>query len=173
MSNEDVSAGTISADISITTTLPASHSARERLNSAVLAVMNEYAKLYVADWKENWTGWKYAGRPAGAPRLVSHREWKATASPTTEGAQLVVKNNARDWRKGTKDYVAHVHRSGSRTPEWMVVKFFQAGSGGIDARFVRAITEAVFWGVGPQTSRKVGDQRGTSGSVQTGATVVF
>ena len=86
-------------------------------------------------------------------------------------AQLVVRNNARDWRTGTRDYSSYVHRSGSQTPEWMIVKARQVE--GIDSEFVDAISAAVLEGLGPRTRRKVGDQRGTSGSVQTGATVVF
>jgi len=162
MSNEDVGVGRVSADIEILTTLPVAHEARERINDALVLVMREFSRKYRDDWRDNWTGWVYAGRPASAPRLVSFSAWQATASPTATGAELVVRNEARDWRKGTKDYVQHVHRSGSNSPEWAKVKTQQSAAGGIDERLVDALTAAVLAGAGPRTTRKVGDQRGNA-----------
>jgi len=164
MSNEDATAGTakVSADIEITTTLPVAHEARERVNDALLVVMADFAKRYKRDWQDRWTGWAYKGRKKSAPRLVSHDAWQSTATPTETGAVLVIKNEARDWRKGTKDYVQHVHRAGSEIVEWLVVREMQSESGDIDEQLVEALTAAALEGLGPRTTRKVGDTRGNA-----------
>lgn len=146
----------MSADIQITTTLPAAHEIGRRLNSAALKVMHNYAKVYRADWINRWQGWEYKDRPKKAPRLVSQRAWRAKAIPNDTGATLEITNAARDWRKKKRSYVAYVHRAGrpKADVEWLRVREVQAEE--IDKAFFRALAEAMAKGAGPKSRRKVG-----------------
>lgn len=150
----------MSADIRVTTTLPTPHELGRRLNAATLKVMRDYAKKYVADWREKWRGWAYKDRPKSAPRLVSQREWRASASPTDTGAMLTITNQARDWRHKKDGYVAYVHRSGrpAEDVEWINVRDGQRS--GIDLEFFDALRKSVLLGEGPKSRRVVGERGG-------------
>lgn len=76
------------------------------------AVMRRHEAIIVNKIQTKWVGWKYKGRPPGAPRNVSQKEWKATSEVEGSSRLLVVRNNARDFRRG-KPYVVFVHRAGT------------------------------------------------------------
>lgn len=106
------------ADVTVTTTLDVSGLISRRLNDAERKVFNRHRRGIVAFIRGRWSGWRYEGRPIGAPRNVSQSAWTSTIETTEADAiALVIRNEARDYRTGTKDYVAYVHRSGSSTPE--------------------------------------------------------
>ena len=150
----------MSADIRVTTTLPAAHELGRRLNTAALKVMRDFAKRYVRDWREKWRLWAYKDRPKTAPRLVSQREWKASASPTDTGAVLTITNQARDWRHKRDGYVAYVHRAGRPVEdvEWVNVRDGQRSS--IDIDFFDTLRKAITLGEGPKSRRTVGERGG-------------
>lgn len=150
----------MSADIRVSTTLPAAHDTGRRLNSHALKVMRDHAKVYVKDWRDKWRGWVYADRPKKAPRLVSQRAWRAKATPTTTGAVLIITNQARDWRDKKRSYVAFVHRAGrpKGDVEWLRVRDQQEKT--LDPAFFKALAAAQALGTGPKSRRHVGPSSG-------------
>lgn len=106
------------ADITVTTTFDVSGLINRRLNDAERAVFNKHRRGIVAFIRAAWTGWRYEGRPPTAPRNVSQTAWTSTVETTeADAVALVIRNEARDYRTSSKDYVAYVHRSGSSVPE--------------------------------------------------------
>lgn len=92
-----------------------------RLNDAEREVFLRWQTDVQDFYQDRWTGWRYKGRPASAPRLVSFEGWHTEISTIAERTALTVVNDARDYRTGTKAYVQHVHRAGSDRLEWEVV----------------------------------------------------
>ncbi len=80
-------------------------------------VMAAHERRILRNVKDLWTGWAYAGRPANAPRLVSHDAWRMELQTSKAPFALILANEARSYAGG-KPYVSLVHRAGSSTPEW-------------------------------------------------------
>lgn len=114
--------------------------------------------------RARWTGWKYAGRPPGAPRHVSRRAWKSRIESTSP-AKLAITNEARDYRTGTRAYVRYVHRAGTRKLEVQVVqadlnfKYYPA----MKADLLAAIRAALVVPGKPVTARSRGSSAPTRG----------
>ena len=94
---------------------------KRRLNDAERRVFTNWESRVLDFYQDRWTGWRYEGRPAGDPRLVSYDAWTTQVRATAEGPELTVENKARDYRTGTNAYVSFVTRSGASRPEWEVV----------------------------------------------------
>ena len=107
------------ADVEVTTTWDLG-AIQRAMTDSVRKVFVDYETITLTFYREHWTNWKYKGRPAGAPRLVSWDAWTTKTVSTTQGPMLIVENQARDWRNG-RDYAEHVHRSGASRPHWQVV----------------------------------------------------
>ena len=57
-----------------------------------------------------WKGWKYKGRPPGAPRNVSLAKWKGKIQTTeADSIGMTISNAARSWDTGNP-YVGAVER---------------------------------------------------------------
>lgn len=93
---------------------------QRRLTRDERRVWRTFASALKAFYAREWTGWRYQGRPPNAPRNVSQAAWKVKIA-TTEAAALSVTNAARSYDSG-QSYVANVHRSGSNTPEAVVLQ---------------------------------------------------
>ena len=109
----------MSADVT-TCTQTVDLSIDRRLADAERKVFTKYAKKYVDFFRAAWTGWRYDNRPASDPRNVSLSGWKARIQTTEARAVLTVVNEATDYRNG-RDYVALIHRAGTKALEWQVV----------------------------------------------------
>lgn len=92
-----------------------------RMPEVARRVLLDHQARILAKIRERWTGWKYADRPPGAPRHVSRRAWVGRIE-STNPARLVITNEARDYRTGTRAYVRYVHRSGTPKLEVRVVQ---------------------------------------------------
>ena len=137
-------------DIEIVTSLDYSN-LEQRLNDAGFRVFTRWESRAVDFVVDRWVGWQYRGRPAGAPRLVSHDAWKGSVQTTTEGAELSVINDARDYRSG-RPYVRHVHRAGERGEEWRKVadQFVAELLPEMVAELTKALTEEMTAGKAPR-----------------------
>lgn len=109
------------ADLSITEIGVDMSDLQRRLDGRELEVFQSAALQMLSDTKAVWVGWKYKGRPAGAKRQVSRAAWKQELQITEGVRQIILINKARDWRKGTRSYAAHVARSKGATPEYLEV----------------------------------------------------
>lgn len=107
-------------DIDITTNIPDLPELNRRLSDSARRVLVGYETQMLEQYQDGWVGWKYKGRPPGAPRNVSMQAWKTRVQSTREGAALIVENNAKDWRTNTKTYAAFVKRKKGAQPEWLV-----------------------------------------------------
>ena len=145
------------SSIVIITTLPTPREQRKRLNDVVLRILRQHSKLIVRDWREGWVGWEYKGRPAGAPRFVSFDAFQGTANPTDTGAELVIKNNAKDWRTNTRTYADFIHRAGTTELEWVKVRRRQVDT--VDRALLDALAAAPAE-PGPRSRRVVGARGG-------------
>lgn len=90
-----------------------------RLEGAELQIFQDAGLQMLKDTKAVWTGWKYKGRPPGAKRNVSQGAWKQELQVTEGVRQIILINQARDWRTGRKSYAAYVARSKGATPEYL------------------------------------------------------
>ena len=90
-----------------------------RLEGAELQIFQDAGLQMLKDTKAVWTGWRYKGRPAGAKRHVSQAAWKQELQVTEGVRQIVMINQARDWRHGRKSYASYVARSKGATPEYL------------------------------------------------------
>ena len=90
-----------------------------RLEGAELQIFQDAGLQMLKDTKAVWTGWRYKGRPPGAKRNVSMGAWKQELQVTEGVRQIVMINQARDWRHGRKSYAAYVARSKGATPEYL------------------------------------------------------
>ena len=97
------------ADIVTSTTIDLTGIDRILLDSE-RRVLQSYGQRILRFIRGEWTGWKYAGRPARAPRNVSMRAWKRTLETTENRAVLHLRNEARGWNSGDP-YVSHVRRA--------------------------------------------------------------
>lgn len=109
-------------DINVTVTLPTLAEIGSRLTDVERQVLRDYERRMLDVYQDEWVGWKYDGRPPGAPRNVSQQAWRTNVDSTDRGAALIVRNEARDWRTRSREYVSYVHRAGTTTPEWEVMK---------------------------------------------------
>lgn len=105
------------ASVKITTTLDLSDIER-KLTDAEFKVLHKHRKGVVDFIMSKWIGWRYKGRPPGAPRLVSHDAWTSTVSSVESKAAMTITNEATD--RG-KHYAGYVHRAGAVTEEWRVL----------------------------------------------------
>jgi len=106
----------VSYDVTLTLTvdLPA---VAGRLLDDERRVLVAHERRLLREVKDDWTGWAYAGRPAAAPRLVSHDAWRTELQTSKAPFALILINEARSYNGG-KPYVANVHRAGITQPEW-------------------------------------------------------
>ena len=84
---------------------------QRRLLDCERRVFKAHEARILAAFKDAWTGWLYAGRPAGAQRNVSFKAWHSKIETTN--ANTVVLRVFND-----EDYSSFVHRSGSTALEW-------------------------------------------------------
>ena len=105
------------ADVEITTSIDFGDQGT-RLSDEVRKVFERWEKkILETRIKDKWEGWDYIGRPKNAPVNVSLKGWKSTLETNRNQAALTIVNQARDYRTGTRAYVAYVHRAGETTPE--------------------------------------------------------
>jgi hypothetical protein len=90
-----------------------------RLEGAELQIFQDAGLQMLKDTQAVWTGWKYKGRPPGAKRHVSLGAWKQELQVTEGVREIIMINQARDWRHGRKSYAAYVARSKGATPEYL------------------------------------------------------
>lgn len=114
MANDGTFAGRKRAECIVTTTIDFGD-LRRRLMDAERRVFARHERKILSFVRSEWTGWEYKGRPAKAPRLVSHDAWKSEIQTTEGRAVLRVYNEARDYRGGGA-YAGFIHRAG-RSPE--------------------------------------------------------
>lgn len=105
------------ASITATTTIDFGDLQR-RLADSERKILREYGAKITKGIRDDWQGWDYVGRRKGAPRNVSRKAWKWSVETAEGKAVLTLINEAKDWRTGTKSYVAYVHRAGDATPEF-------------------------------------------------------
>ena len=108
------------AHVSITSTISFKGLGR-RLLDAERDVLVRHEKRILTAIKKGWRDWEYDGRPDSAPVNVSLKAWQSTIDTRNGRAALMIRNEARDWRTGTRSYVAHVHRAGASVTEASVV----------------------------------------------------
>lgn len=102
-----------------------------RLLDAERKVLTNWEKRILGAYKGPWTNWRYEGRPRDAERNVSLQGWQSVIETTEASAvRLRVFNRARDYRTGTKAYVAYVARTRGATPEYLKL------SADVEARLV-------------------------------------
>ena len=92
-----------------------------RLEGAELQIFQDAGTQMLKDIRAVWTGWKYKDRPPGAARNVSMGAWKQELQVTEGVRQIILINQARDWRTKTKSYAAYVARHKGATPEYLEV----------------------------------------------------
>lgn len=102
------------ASVTITSTVDLASAAGQLLDDE-RRVMQAHEKKILDAVKAQWTGWVYAGRPPGAPRLVSHDAWRTTLQTTKPPYTMTLTNTART-AKGEL-YAGFVHRAGTTTLE--------------------------------------------------------
>ena len=145
------------ASISATTTIDFGDLGR-RLADAERKILRQYGAKIVKGIRDDWQGWDYTGRRKGAPRNVSRKAWRWTVETAEGKAVLLIQNEAKDWRTGTKSYVAYVHRAGDATPE------FEHIVGDIETSIlpdmVRDLAEEVARNIGAPKQRKKLRMRG-------------
>lgn len=107
------------ADIDAISTFPDFAELERRLSDIERGVLVKYEGQMLDGYQDDWVGWRYEDRPAGAPRNVSQQAWKSQVQSTDQGAALIIENKARDWRYKRRAYVAYVHRSGSAELEYL------------------------------------------------------
>jgi len=93
---------------------------QRRLTRDERRIWRTLASALKSFYAREWTGWRYQGRPPDAPRNVSQAAWKVKIA-TTEAATVTVTNEARSYDSG-RSYVSDVRRSGSNTPEALVLQ---------------------------------------------------
>ncbi len=146
-------------DITVTTTLPPARVMAGRIDGALRRVLQDYGRLFTRTFQDNWVGWVYKGRPANAPRLVSYDAWAFTVDSSGQNEIAIeITNEARDYRKG-RSYVAAVHRTGQRTPEY--IRVAQTEVAPLVPAFVAAMNDALMTEVlAPGPMRPVGTKGG-------------
>ena len=88
-----------------------------RLLDAERRVLARYGRVFLSGFREGWSGWVYAGRPAKAPRNVSKQAWRTTLESRRGKGTLIISNRARGYAS-KEPYVGYVHRAGSTAIEW-------------------------------------------------------
>ena len=84
-----------------------------RMQETSRRVLTRHRKYALDFVKAQWVGWVYKGRAPSAPRLVSQRRWRAEVQTTVAPFSLDLLND--------KDYVEHVHRTGTTAIEYVAV----------------------------------------------------
>ena len=85
------------------------------LEDAELVVLKEYREKILKFIRQQWTGWKYAGRTRES-KGRSLAGWKGHEQSTEGFREVVIENEATGYYSG-KPYVEFVRRSKGRTPE--------------------------------------------------------
>jgi len=78
-------------------------------------VLKEYREKILKFIRQQWTGWKYAGRTRES-KGRSLAGWKGHEQSTEGIREIVIENEATGYYSG-KPYVEFVRRSKGRTPE--------------------------------------------------------
>ena len=100
----------MSMDVTATTTVDFSGDIQRRLTDAERKPLRKFQSDALAFITQQWRGWRYAGRPQGAPRNVSLAKWKGKIQSTEPGTiGMEITNAARSWDTG-EPYVAQVER---------------------------------------------------------------
>ena len=102
------------ADVEVSTSIDL-RNLRARLLPDEVAVLDNRAKLMLADIDAVWRGWKYAGVPVRA-RGRSQAGWRHTVQATEGFRSITLLNRARSFY-GKRPYVGFIHRSGTATLE--------------------------------------------------------
>ena len=108
------------ADVEVTSTVDLTSQINRRLVEAERRVWDSFRVQIVNYIKNQWVGWKYEGRPPGAPRNVSRTRWSSRIETTEAAATMIIFNQARSWNSG-RPYVAYVKRSKGSPEEWAVL----------------------------------------------------
>jgi hypothetical protein len=98
------------ANVMAVTTVDFSDQIDRRLTDAERKPLRRFMTNALSYISYKWKGWRYAGRPPGAPRNVSLAKWKGgiqSVEPRTVAA--VIYNQAKSWDTG-ESYVAQVER---------------------------------------------------------------
>lgn len=100
----------MSIDITATTTADFSADIQRRLTDAERKPLRRFQSDALAFITDRWRGWRYAGRPKGAPRNVSQAKWRGKIQSTEPAViGMTISNQARAWDSG-EAYVAQVER---------------------------------------------------------------
>lgn len=83
---------------SVKASFPDFSSVGPRVVEVIQQEMDAMSEELLADTRSLWSGWKYKGRPASAPRNVSQKAWRVEVKRTGSGAEIVLTNKAVDWR---------------------------------------------------------------------------
>ena len=110
------------ADLTITEVGVDMADLQRRLAGRELEIFQQAAQQMMIDARDYWTGWKYKGRPASAPRNVSGRAWISELQITEGIRQIIMSNQARDWRTKRKAYASYVKRRKGDVEEWTVIR---------------------------------------------------
>lgn len=132
-----------SCRISATSTLNVPVLAR-RLNQVEIQIVQQGAEDMVQDIKRAWVGWRYAGVPL-TTRGRSRAGWKWQFTSNTQPPEVLIRNDAQDYQRGSTYYVEFIHRSGSPNPEWdiQIRRVQQAHLPGLLQRLTAAVQAAI------------------------------
>ena len=98
------------ADVNVTTTANFSDQIQRRLTDAERKPLRRFQTDALSYITSKWRGWKYSGRPQGAPRNVSLAKWKGKIQSTeADSIGMTISNAARSWDSGAP-YVSAVER---------------------------------------------------------------
>lgn len=120
--------------VEVTSTIPDLSNLGGMLFDVERKVLTRYRGRMLSFLRGEWTGWKYQGRPANAPRNVSFKAWKAKVIVNTPAPELHIENAARSWDTG-QDYVAYVRRRKGAEVEWVRL------GRELDAKFTAAMVD--------------------------------
>lgn len=107
----------MSTNVNVTTTVDLSSDIQRRLTDAERKPLLKLQRDALSYITSKWKGWRYADRPANAPRNVSLAKWKGKVESTEpQAVGLKITNEARSWDTG-EPYVAQVSRRRGGTSE--------------------------------------------------------
>lgn len=137
--------------LSITTTLPSADEVMRRLRSEARVHLDRVAQDVEAEIKAAWTGWKYEGRPKGAPQGTSQAAWQVRVD---DDLRLGITNEARDWRYG-RPYAKYVHRAGRPKTERVADELLDNMRSDLVRRVQQALLDGLEVAVRPDSRREV------------------
>ncbi|NBR00585.1 MAG: hypothetical protein EBT97_09075 [Actinobacteria bacterium] len=98
------------SDVAVTTTVDLSGTIQRRLSDAERKVLRRFQTDALSYITSKWRGWRYAGRPVGAPRNVSLAKWKGKIQSTEANViGCEISNAAKAWDTG-QPYVGAIER---------------------------------------------------------------